>query len=82
MSHLGSVTLGSFRIYQDKRNQWRWRLRASNGKIVAESGQGYKRISSCVHAVKKLRELAACAPINRLTLEQSGSAGPIPRPVR
>lgn len=30
-------------IYQDKKNEWRWRLKAANHKIVAESGEGYKK---------------------------------------
>lgn len=28
-------------IYQDRKNQWRWRLYAKNGRIVADSGEGY-----------------------------------------
>ena len=27
--------------YQDKRKQWRWRLKADNGKIIAASSEGY-----------------------------------------
>lgn len=34
-------------IYQDSSHEWRWRLRASNGRIVATSGEGFKRHSSC-----------------------------------
>lgn len=30
-----------FHIYQDKRGEWRWRLKARNGRIVADSGEGY-----------------------------------------
>lgn len=30
-------------IYKDRKGEWRWRLKSSNGKIVAESGEGYKR---------------------------------------
>jgi uncharacterized protein YegP (UPF0339 family) len=32
-----------FEIYQDKAKEFRWRLKASNGRIIAESGEGYKR---------------------------------------
>ena len=28
-------------IYKDKRKKWRYRLRASNGKIIASSSEGY-----------------------------------------
>ncbi len=30
-----------FDIYQDKGGDWRWRLRARNGRIVADSAEGY-----------------------------------------
>lgn len=30
-----------FDIFQDKRGEWRWRLRARNGRIIADSGEGY-----------------------------------------
>lgn len=37
-------------IYRDKKREWRWRLRHRNGNIMAESGEGYKRSSSCLRA--------------------------------
>jgi len=32
----------TFEVYQDKRGEWRWRRKASNGKIVGASSEGYK----------------------------------------
>lgn len=32
---------------------WRWRLRARNGKIVAEGGEGYERAHDMVRTVRK-----------------------------
>ena len=29
-------------IYKDKKNQWRWRITARNGDIIAASCEGYK----------------------------------------
>jgi uncharacterized protein YegP (UPF0339 family) len=31
-----------FHVYQDKIGDWRWRLVARNGKVIADSGEGYK----------------------------------------
>jgi uncharacterized protein YegP (UPF0339 family) len=31
--------------YIDKKGEHRWRLLAPNGKIIATSGEGYKRLS-------------------------------------
>lgn len=33
----------SVEFYQDPQRLWRWRFRAVNGKILADSGQGYFR---------------------------------------
>ena len=33
--------MGKFEIFQDKSAEYRWRLRAANGQIIATSGEGY-----------------------------------------
>lgn len=33
----------TFEIYQDKKGEWRWRLKAANYQIIADSGEGYKQ---------------------------------------
>lgn len=30
--------------------EWRWRIRAGNGKIIADSSEGYQRLGKAVHA--------------------------------
>lgn len=30
-------------IYRDKAKEYRWRIRASNGRVLADSAEGYKR---------------------------------------
>ena len=30
-------------VYEDKAGQYRWRIRAANGRVVADSGEGYRR---------------------------------------
>ena len=41
----------SFTVYQDKRDEWRWRLVASNGKVIATSSEGYADKRDCLHAI-------------------------------
>ena len=42
----------TFEIYKDDENDWRWRLRHnSNGKIIADSGEGYENRSDCMHGI-------------------------------
>lgn len=33
--------------YKDRNKQWRWRVRAKNGRILADSAEGYKRRRDC-----------------------------------
>jgi len=44
-------------IYRDGRREWRWRLRASNGRIMADSGEGYRRRASVWKAVDRVRSI-------------------------
>lgn len=39
-----------FHIYRDARGEWRWRLKARNGRIVADSGEGYVRKAGAINA--------------------------------
>lgn len=40
-----------FHLYRDAKREWRWRLVARNGRIVATSGEGYKRKASALAAM-------------------------------
>lgn len=37
--------------YEDKAGEWRWRLKAANGQIIATSGEGYKTKSNADRAI-------------------------------
>lgn len=37
-------------LYRDKSRAWRWRLKAANGRIVADSAEGYTRRADCLRA--------------------------------
>jgi uncharacterized protein YegP (UPF0339 family) len=39
-------------IYKDAEKRWCWRLRTSNGKIIAISSEGYKSKPDCLAAIK------------------------------
>ena len=45
---------GKLEIYKDARAEWRWRLKSSNGRIIATSGEGYTRQHDCEEAQKKV----------------------------
>jgi len=45
-----------FTVYKDEAKEWRWRLVASNGRIVADSGEGYTERNDCVEALDRVRK--------------------------
>jgi uncharacterized protein YegP (UPF0339 family) len=40
-------------IFKDKTGDWRWHLRARNGNIIAESGEGYDTLAACARGARK-----------------------------
>jgi uncharacterized protein YegP (UPF0339 family) len=51
-----------FEIYTDKRGEFRFRLKATNGQIIATS-EGYKAMASCVNGVESVKKNAVDAKI-------------------
>jgi uncharacterized protein YegP (UPF0339 family) len=43
-----------FEIYRCINGEWRWRVRARNKKILADSGEGYKRYSGALKSALRL----------------------------
>ena len=56
----------TFEIYPDRSGEYRWRLRARNGELMAVSEEGFTRKSSCLNSVKRIQEEAAGAELEVL----------------
>lgn len=52
-----------FQIYQDTARQWRWRYIARNGRIMADSGEGYASEYNARRAAETFKAEVAVAPI-------------------
>ena len=39
-------------FYTDLNGEWRWTVRAGNGRIVADSGEGYANKADAVHGYR------------------------------
>jgi uncharacterized protein YegP (UPF0339 family) len=59
-------TKSTFEVYEDAKKHYRWRLKASNGQIVASSAEGYKTKAECESAVEVVKK-AAKAAVDDLT---------------
>jgi uncharacterized protein len=57
----------TFEIYKDAKGEFRWRLKATNGQIIATGGQGYSAKADCKHAIESIQKHAAAATIEDMT---------------
>jgi len=51
-----------FEVYKDKKGEFRFRLKAKNGQIIATS-EGYSKVDSCLKGVASVKKNAACGKI-------------------
>lgn len=52
-----TVTNPKFEVYKDKAGEFRFRLKARNGEIIAVS-EGYKAKASCMNGIESVRKNA------------------------
>lgn len=43
-------------VYEDGAGEWRWRLISTNGRIIADSAEGYDSASNARRAFETVRE--------------------------
>lgn len=53
-----SKRTSKFEVYRDSSNYWRWRFVAPNGKVLADSGQGYSRRIDALKGILSVRGAA------------------------
>ena len=53
-----------FEVYQDKAGEFRFRLKAKNGEIIATS-EGYKSMDSCKNGIESVKKNAPEAPVEK-----------------
>ena len=51
-----------FEVYTDKAGEFRFRLKAGNGEIIAVS-EGYKKKPSCLNGIESVKKNAPDAPV-------------------
>jgi uncharacterized protein YegP (UPF0339 family) len=45
--------------------QWRWHLKAGNGRIIADSGEGYNNEQDCLDGIELVKNSKA-APVRKV----------------
>ena len=64
-----------FEVYQDKSGEFRFRLKAANGQIVA-TGESYKQLSGCLSGIESFKKNAPDAELVKeaIEVEKPGAA--------
>ncbi|AAW39494.1 MAG: HVO_2922 family protein [Dehalococcoides mccartyi] len=52
-----------FELFTDKKGEFRWRLIASNGQTIADSGEGYTTRANALNGIESVKKNAPAAPI-------------------
>jgi Uncharacterized conserved protein len=53
----------AFELFADNAGQWRWRLRHTNGNIIADSGEGYASRQKCKQGIESVKQNAPDAEV-------------------
>lgn len=57
---------GKFELYKSKNGEFRFRLKASNGQVIA-TGEGYKSKKACLNGIESIRKNAPDAALDDQT---------------
>lgn len=57
----------TFEVYQDNADEWRWRLIASNGNIIADSSEGYASKQGVSRGIESVRKAVPKADVEMLS---------------
>ena len=53
----------TFELFHDSAGEWRWRLVASNGNIIADSGEGYRSKQGAERGIESVKRSAPDAEV-------------------
>ncbi len=65
VAEVAAVTNPKFEMYTDKAGEFRFRLKARNGEIIAAS-EGYKAKASCLNGIDSVRRNAPDAAVEKI----------------
>jgi uncharacterized protein YegP (UPF0339 family) len=58
---------GKFELYKDKSGEFRFRLKAGNGEIIATSSESYKTKAAATNGIESIKKNAADAKVDDQT---------------
>jgi uncharacterized protein YegP (UPF0339 family) len=64
--------VATFIIYKDSKGEFRWRFRANNNEIVADSAEGYINKSDCNRGIEIVKRESPTATVVDQTQSAAG----------
>jgi uncharacterized protein YegP (UPF0339 family) len=58
---------GKFELYEDKSGEFRFRLKAGNGEVIATSSESYQTKASALNGIESIKKNAADANVDDQT---------------
>jgi len=53
----------TFEVFEDSAGEWRWRLIAENGHIIADSGEGYNTKQGARRGIDSVKRTVGAADV-------------------
>jgi uncharacterized protein len=76
-NNTASPNRAGFEFYRDASGSFRWRLRSANGNVVADSAEGYRRISGAENGARAV--VQACRTVDMPAATAEGTAPAVKR---
>ena len=58
--------MAAFEVYKDPKGEYRWRLRVTNGQVIATGGEGYKSKASIMAGIESVKKNSVVAEVKEL----------------
>lgn len=63
-----------YELYKGHDGDWRWRLRTTNGNVVADSAEGYRHREDCERGIAIVKASAEAAIVDMSAKVATGGA--------
>ncbi|USZ68564.1 YegP family protein [Halorussus salilacus] len=60
------MSKATFELYEDRSDEWRWRLVHDNGNVIADSGEGYASKQKARQGIESVKSNAPEAAVEAL----------------
>jgi uncharacterized protein len=60
------TSMAKFELYKSPNGEYRWRLKATNGQVIATGGEGYSSKAAAQNGIASVKRSAADASIEEV----------------